>query len=77
MAAIAIQVIVGEASSGHQPRSLSNDLWVITVGVTVDPVKHFAVTTRVLVCYPTRIQTGPFNTKSLRRRCSLEAHPRR
>lgn len=44
MADASVQVIVGEAGTGHQPRGLADNLGVITVGVSVDAVEHLAIT---------------------------------
>lgn len=43
MAGISIQIIVGEAGPGHEPRSLSNDLGIIAIRVTIDTVEHFSI----------------------------------
>jgi hypothetical protein len=43
VAAVSIQVVVGEAGASHQPRSFSNDLGGIAVGVAVDTVEHLSI----------------------------------
>lgn len=44
MAAVSVQVIVGEARAGHQPRGLADNLGAIAIGVSVDAVEHLAIT---------------------------------
>jgi hypothetical protein len=41
--AISIQIIIWEAGPSHQPRSFSNYLWGISVGVAVNTVEHFPI----------------------------------
>ena len=44
VSAIAIQVVIGEAGSGHEPRSFSDDFRSVTVRVSVNAVEHFSIT---------------------------------
>lgn len=43
MAGVSIQVIVGEASPSHEPRSFPDNLGVVAIGIAVDSVEHFSV----------------------------------
>lgn len=43
MAAVSVQVVVREAGASHQPRSFSDNLGTVTVGVAVDTVEHLAI----------------------------------
>lgn len=43
VAAVSVQVVVGEAGASHQPRSLADDLGSVAVGIAVDAVEHLAV----------------------------------
>lgn len=43
VAAVSVQVIVGEAGASHQPRCLSDDLGSVAVGIAVDAVEHLAI----------------------------------
>lgn len=44
MAVVSVQVIIGEASPGHQPRGLADNLGGSAIGVPVNSVEHLAVT---------------------------------
>lgn len=44
MATVAIQVVIGEAGAGHQPRGLADNLGGIGIGVSEDTVEHLSVT---------------------------------
>jgi hypothetical protein len=48
VAAVSIQVVIWEASAGHQPRGLSNNLRRITICVTVDAIEHLSIAVFVL-----------------------------
>lgn len=43
VAAVSVQVVIGEAGASHEPRSFANDLGAIAVGVTVDTIEHLAI----------------------------------
>lgn len=43
VAVIAVQALVGEAGPGHQPGRLAGHLRAVTVGVSENPIEHFAV----------------------------------
>ena len=49
MASVSIQVIVWEASPSHEPRSFSDNLGIIAIGIAVDSVEHFSVAGTLLV----------------------------
>lgn len=51
MASVSIQVIVREASPSHEPRSFSDNLGIVAIGIAVDSVEHFSVAGTLLASH--------------------------
>ena len=43
VASVPIQVVIGEAGPRHQPGCLSDDLWSVSIAITVNTIEHLAI----------------------------------
>lgn len=73
MTGISIQIIVGETGPSHEPRSLSNNLGIIAIRVTINTVEHFSITEFSLFLNLAHSKVWKL-TRSLHQRCFREGH---